>query len=54
MLRLLEQLRTKYVIGFVGGSDLSKQQEQLLGKGIHNRLVAVPFVMPFVWLKRPR
>ena len=29
MLALLEQLRHKVAIGFVGGSDLAKQQEQL-------------------------
>ena len=29
MKQLLAQLRQKVVIGFVGGSDLSKQQEQL-------------------------
>jgi phosphomannomutase len=38
MLELLQQLRHKVAIGFVGGSDLVKQQEQLgsAGKnGIH-------------------
>lgn len=34
MLDLLQQLRKKVVIGFVGGSDLPKQQEQL---GVHGR-----------------
>jgi phosphomannomutase len=29
MLRLLAALREKVVIGFVGGSDLAKQKEQL-------------------------
>ena len=29
MLELLEKLRKKVVIGFVGGSDLSKQMEQI-------------------------
>jgi phosphomannomutase len=29
MLSLLSQIRSKVAIGFVGGSDLSKQQEQL-------------------------
>lgn len=29
MLDLLQKLRKKVVIGFVGGSDLKKQQEQL-------------------------
>ena len=29
MLQLLSQLRHKVVVGFVGGSDLAKQQEQL-------------------------
>src|ERR1700722_6633091 len=29
MLQLLERLKKHVVIGFVGGSDLSKQQEQL-------------------------
>ena len=29
MMNLLAELRKKVVIGFVGGSDLSKQKEQL-------------------------
>jgi phosphomannomutase len=29
MLQLLQELRHKVAIGFVGGSDLAKQQEQL-------------------------
>jgi phosphomannomutase len=29
MLHLLQQLRNKVAVGFVGGSDLVKQQEQL-------------------------
>jgi phosphomannomutase len=29
MLQLLQQLRNKVAVGFVGGSDLAKQQEQL-------------------------
>jgi len=35
MADLLKQLRKKMVIGFVGGSNLAKQQEQLAGPG-HN------------------
>lgn len=34
MLALLSQLRSKCAIGYVGGSDLVKQQEQLGGPGI--------------------
>lgn len=33
MLQLLHELRQKVAIGFVGGSDLVKQQEQLAVKG---------------------
>ena len=33
MLEKLTELESKAVLGFVGGSDLIKQQEQLLGKG---------------------
>lgn len=33
MHELLLKLKEKVVIGFVGGSDLVKQQEQLKGKG---------------------
>jgi len=33
MLELLQQLRHKVAIGFVGGSDLAKQQEQLGSTG---------------------
>lgn len=29
MLKTLKELRTKVVVGFVGGSDLVKQQEQI-------------------------
>ncbi|KAK9374378.1 eukaryotic phosphomannomutase [Lipomyces chichibuensis] len=36
MLTLLSELRKKVVIGFVGGSDLVKQQEQLGEDVIHN------------------
>ncbi|KAL7270108.1 Phosphomannomutase 1 [Rhizina undulata] len=35
MLALLQQLRQKVAIGFVGGSDLAKQQEQLGVNGIN-------------------
>lgn len=35
MLSLLQQLRKKVAIGFVGGSDLVKQQEQLGVGGIN-------------------
>lgn len=35
MLDTLSNLRQKVVIGFVGGSDLSKQLEQLGPKGNH-------------------
>ena len=34
MLEFLRDLRKKVVIGFVGGSDLAKQQEQLGANGI--------------------
>jgi len=37
MLALLEQLRQKVAIGFVGGSDLAKQQEQLAATGVSGR-----------------
>jgi phosphomannomutase len=33
MLELLQNLRNKVAIGFVGGSDLAKQQEQLGSTG---------------------
>lgn len=33
MLELLQELRRKVAIGFVGGSDLAKQQEQLGSTG---------------------
>jgi len=33
MLQLLQELRHKVAIGFVGGSDLAKQQEQLGSTG---------------------
>jgi Eukaryotic phosphomannomutase len=33
MLQKLQELKSKAVIGFVGGSDLAKQQEQLCDKG---------------------
>ena len=35
MLTLLQKLREKVVIGFVGGSDLVKQQEQLGVNGLN-------------------
>jgi phosphomannomutase len=35
MLQLLSELRHKVAIGFVGGSNLVKQQEQLAGPGIN-------------------
>jgi phosphomannomutase len=35
MLALLHKLRTKVAIGFVGGSDLVKQQEQLGVNGVN-------------------
>lgn len=35
MLALLQKLREKVVIGFVGGSDLVKQQEQLGVNGLN-------------------
>ena len=44
MLDLLATLRTKVAIGFVGGSDLIKQQEQLGSstvKGIERRKISV-------------
>lgn len=36
MLELLQKLRQKVAIGFVGGSDLVKQQEQLGGFDTHS------------------
>ena len=33
MLELLQELRNRVAIGFVGGSDLAKQQEQLGSTG---------------------
>lgn len=41
MLEFLKELRKKVVIGFVGGSDLKKQQEQLGEKG--RALIPNPF-----------
>jgi len=38
MLALLQRLRVKVVIGFVGGSDLVKQQEQLGVNGLDGLL----------------
>lgn len=38
MLALLQKLREKLVIGFVGGSDLVKQQEQLGANGLNGML----------------
>lgn len=37
MLAMLQKLREKVVIGFVGGSDLVKQQEQLGVNGLNGR-----------------
>jgi phosphomannomutase len=41
MLKLLQELRQNVAIGFVGGSDLAKQQEQLGSTGesgmLHDR-----------------
>lgn len=34
MMNILEQLRQRVVVGFVGGSDLSKQQEQLANRAL--------------------
>ena len=39
MLALLQELRKKVVIGFVGGSDLAKQQEQLGVNGLKGLLL---------------
>lgn len=41
MLDMLKQLREKVVIGFVGGSDLVKQQEQLAKPGVNGKLSPV-------------
>ena len=38
MLALLQKLREKVVIGFVGGSNLVKQQEQLGVNGLNGLL----------------
>jgi Eukaryotic phosphomannomutase len=45
MLQLLQELRHKVAIGFVGGSDLVKQQEQLGSTGENGKPEMVP-----VWL----
>jgi phosphomannomutase len=37
MLKVLADLRQKVVIGFVGGSDLVKQEEQLGSNGKNTR-----------------
>jgi phosphomannomutase len=42
MLALLQKLRTKVAIGFVGGSDLVKQQEQLGVNGANGIALATP------------
>ena len=39
MLQLLQQLRNKVAVGFVGGSDLVKQQEQLGSTGTNGNPV---------------
>ena len=41
MLALLSRLREKVVIGFVGGSDLVKQQEQLGVNGLDGKLTHI-------------
>lgn len=43
MLDLLKQVREKAVIGFVGGSDLAKQTEQL---DIHGQNGPLPSLFP--------
>lgn len=37
MLTLLQKLRTQVAIGFVGGSDLPKQQEQLATNDVNGK-----------------
>lgn len=37
MLQLLKELRKRVVIGFVGGSNLEKIQEQLGSTGVYHR-----------------
>lgn len=41
MIEMLKQLREKVVIGFVGGSDLVKQQEQLGQPGVNGLFLLV-------------
>lgn len=42
MLQLLHELRKKVAMGFVGGSDLVKQQEQLAVKGTNGIHPSLP------------
>ena len=44
MLALLQNLRQKVVIGFVGGSDLVKQQEQLGVNGLNGMSLSPIFL----------
>ena len=44
MLALLQKLREKVAIGFVGGSDLVKQQEQLGVNGLNGLLFSSSWV----------
>jgi phosphomannomutase len=45
MLELLQELRHKVAVGFVGGSDLAKQQEQLGSTGSSG---IVPFIIQLI------
>lgn len=47
MLQLLQELRHKVAIGFVGGSDLAKQQEQLGSTGENG--VLTRFIRELTW-----
>jgi hypothetical protein len=43
MLEILQQLRHKVAVGFIGGGDLAKQQEQLGSTGSNGILVSDEF-----------
>jgi phosphomannomutase len=44
MLALLEELRHKVAVGFVGGSDLVKQQEQLGSIGVNGMQFSIELI----------
>lgn len=53
MLKLLQELRKKVVIGFVGGSDLTKISEQLSADGIDGAYGFKNLVLP-ITITMPR